>query len=236
MPTPWPKIAELAESERPREKMLAGGPAALSDAELLGIVLGSGCEGVSAVALGRDLLADQCQSLAQLARADAKELAKTKGIGPARACALRAVFELARRVAREGGMEDRRKMADPAAIARHLLTRVEVPTQEEFHVFLLDARNQLTHDAMVTRGTLDRAQVHPREVFRLAVRHSCAKVVVAHNHPSGDPAPSQADIDVTRSLTEAGKVVGIELLDHVVVGSAPGGPLRFVSLRERGWL
>jgi DNA repair protein RadC len=234
--TPWPKIAELAEAERPRDKLLAGGPAALSDAELLGVVLGSGYQGVSAVALGRQLLADQGQSVAQLARADAKELARTKGVGPARACALRAVFELARRIAREEGAPDRMRMADPAAIARHLLARLEVPTQEEFHVFLLDTRNRLTHDAMVTRGTLDRAHVHPREVFRLAIRHSCARVVVAHNHPSGDPSPSQADLDITRGLVEAGKVIGIEVLDHVVAGSAAEGPLRFVSLREKGWM
>lgn len=229
-----PLIADLSEAERPREKMFAGGVSYLSDAELLGVVFGSGCEGVSAVELGRRLLADQ-GSLAQVARADAKELVRTRGIGPAKACALRAVFELGRRVAQTEPAAQP-VMADPAVVARFVRARVEVPEQEEFHVLLLDARNRLTHAAMVTRGTLDRVSVHPREVYRLAVRHSAARVVVAHNHPSGDPSPSEADLAVTCALAQAGEAVGVELMDHVIVGSAPGGGLRFCSLRERGQL
>ena len=234
--TPWPKIADLQDAERPREKMLGGGPASLSDAELLGVVLGSGYKGVSAVALGRQLLAAQGNSLAGLARADAKELKRTKGVGPARACALGAIFEMARRIARDANQEGSPKMWDPAVVARHFLTRLEIPSQEEFHVLMLDARHQLIHEAMVTRGTLDRTPVHPREIFWLAVRHASARVVVVHNHPSGDPAPSQADIEITKNLVAAGKIIGIEVIDHVVVGSAVEGPLRFVSLREKGWM
>ncbi len=230
----WPMIAELADAERPREKMRDRGAVALSDAELLGIVLGSGYEGVSAVELGRQLLAGQGHSLALLAQAEAPVLSKTKGIGPARACALQAVFELARRVARAEHAGERQSMADPARVARHIRHQVQTPLQEEFHVLLLDSRNQLAHGAMVSRGILDRTSVHPREVFRLAITHGAAKVVVAHNHPSGDPSPSAADLDITRALVAAGAAVGIELMDHVIVGSAVDGPLRFASLREMG--
>ena len=236
-PMTWPKIADLQDAERPREKMLGGGPASLSDAELLGVVLGSGYKGVSAVALGRQLLAAQGNSLAGLSRTDAKELKRTKGIGSARACALGAIFEMARRIARDANQSENPRMNDPAVVARHFLTQLEAPHQEEFHVFMLDARHQLMHAAMVTRGTLDRTPVHPREMFRLAVRHACARVVIAHNHPSGDPAPSQADIDITKNLVEAGKIIGIEVLDHVVLGTRTATRLKdFVSFRQEGLL
>lgn len=228
----WPMMSELVDAERPREKMVAGGAVYLSDAELLGIVFGSGCEGVSAVELGRRLLGDH-GSLAQVARLEAGELMRTRGIGIAKACALRAVFEMGRRVAQIDRGEAP-LMTDPAVVARHVRARVGVPDQEEFHVLLLDSRNRLAHGAMVGRGTLDRANVHPREVFRMAIRHSAARVVVAHNHPSGDPLPSEADIAMTHILARAGETVGVELIDHVIVGSAPEVPLRFFSLREAG--
>lgn len=227
-------IAELAEAERPREKLLAGGPEQLSDAELLGLLLGTGSAGQSAVELGRNLLASQERSLGRLARVHPVELQRVKGLGPAKAALLRAAFELARRLAAEQTQEARPAFADPATAARWLLPRLQTPDQEEFHVLLLDIRHRLLASEMVTRGILDRTSIHPREVFRRALRHPTARVLIAHNHPSGDPAPSPADLEVTCALSEAGRALGIELLDHVIVGSAAGQALRFVSLRERG--
>ncbi len=231
----WPKISELAESERPREKLMQGGVASLSDAELLGIIIGSGCADTSAVELGRQLIAHADNQLGRLGRYDVVELRRIKGIGAAKACSLRAVFELARRLARELPV-DQPLLSEPAMVARLVLSRLETPDQEEFHLILLDTRNRFLRSEMITRGTLDRSSVHPREVYRRAVRHDCARIIVAHNHPSGDPSPSPQDIKVTEGLIAAGQVMGVELLDHIIVGSAAHGPLRYCSLREEGRL
>ncbi|MEN9362207.1 MAG: hypothetical protein RL095_3742 [Verrucomicrobiota bacterium] len=229
----WPKISELAEAERPREKLMQAGVASLSDAELIGIILGSGCADTSAVELGRQLLSRVDGQLGRLGRQEVQELRRAKGIGAAKACSLRAVFELARRLARELPVEQP-LLSEPATVARLVLSRIEAPEQEEFHIVLLDTRNRFLRSEMITRGTIDRSTVHPREVFRRAVRHDCARIIVAHNHPSGDPSPSPQDLKVTEGLISAGQIMGIEVLDHVIVGSAAHGPLRYCSLREEG--
>ena len=128
---------------------------------------------------------------------------------------------------------ERPAMSEPAALARYILSKIEEPAQEEFHAIFLDTRNKMVGSKMITRGTLDRSSVHPREVFTAALLcGGVARIIVAHNHPSHDTSPSPQDIKVTEGLAEAGRIMGIEVLDHVIVGSAPFSPLRFTSLRE----
>jgi DNA repair protein RadC len=215
-------MAPIARSLRPREKLRARGVAALSDAELLALLIGSGAAGRSATRIGR-----------ALARSDPAELARfsparwllVPGIGPARAAALSAAFELGRR-AHTPGPEPRaiRGPEDVLSTVRDLATA----RREHFVVLLLNARHELQCRETVSIGSLNASIVHPREVFLPAILHSAASVVLVHNHPSGDPEPSEEDLSITRRLVEVGDLVGIGVLDHVIV-AARG----VVSLRSR---
>lgn len=229
-------IADLPAHERPRERLLAAGADALSDTELLAIVLRSGTRERSALDLARALLARFGGELGRLAGASVTELRSVKGIGHTKAVEVRAAFALARRLAAAVARE-RPRLQSPAEVADLLREDLRGREQEEFHALLLDTRNYLIRDACVTVGLVDRSQVHAREVFRDAIRESCSRLILAHNHPSGDPSPSPQDIDCTRSLAAAGKVVGIEVLDHVVLGArTPSRPRDYVSFREAGLL
>ncbi len=225
-------IAELPQRERPRERLLHGGADVLSDTELLAIVLRTGARGRSVLDLARDLMAAFGGDIAALAAAPVADLQQIRGVGQAKAIEISAAFALAKRLSRSVARE-RPRLETPADVARLVRETLRGKKQEEFRVLLLDAKNYLVREECITVGLLDRSHVHAREVFRGAIRASCARVVLVHNHPSGDPTPSEKDIDCTRELVAAGKIVGIDVVDHVILGRRT--PLRardYVSFRE----
>lgn len=219
-------IKEMAQQERPRERLIKFGPKALTNAELLAIILVSGIKGESALHLAHRLLA-RFGDLRGLLDLSIEELQKEPGIGQAKACQLAAISELAIRLSESRLHET--VIRQPADLAQLLMPRFQLLQQEEFVVILLDTKNKVLAVETVFRGSLNASIVHPREVFKLAIRRSAAAMLVAHNHPSGDPTPSREDIDVTRRLMEAGKIVGITVLDHVVFGDG-----KIVSMKEKG--
>ena len=226
------RIAELPEHERPRERLMSRGAESLSEAELLAIILRSGPRGRSTLDLARDLLHQFGHDLGRLAAATPVELAKVKGIGPAQACELKATFALAARLAAHVAPQKRR-LTSPPEVAAFMREYFRGKKQEELHALLLDTKNGVLHDEVVSVGLLDRSQAHAREVFRAAIQHSAAKLILAHNHPSGDPTPSAPDIQCSKDLVAAGKLVGIEVVDHVVLGSREAGRLTdYFSFRE----
>jgi len=223
--TDWPA------SERPRERLLAHGSAALSDAELLAIFLRVGIPGKSAVDLARDLLANFGGNLAQLAHATVAELAKLPGIGPAKSAQLSAVLELARR-ALAAEIRSHDLLSSPAAVRDWLRLRLAALPHEVFCALWLDSQNRLIAFEELFRGTLAQTSVYPREVVKRALACNAAAAVFAHNHPSGVAEPSRADEALTQSLKQALALVDIKVLDHfVIAGHAP--PLSFA---ERGLL
>jgi DNA repair protein RadC len=215
-------IADLASHDRPRERLQALGPEALRTAELIAILLRTGRTGRSALDVAQDVMTQFDNDLGRLAAASVAELAAVKGIGPAKATELRAAFHLATRLAAHVTPE-RPHLGSPEQAADYLRAVFRGKQQEELHALLMDNKNRLVKDVLVTIGLLDRSQAHPREVFRAAIQHAAAKLILAHNHPSGDPSPSQPDIQITETLVAAGRLVGIEVVDHIVVGQRADG-------------
>ena len=213
----WLAGVLTAVSERPRERLLEHGADALASNELLALILGSGIAGCSATDLGSRLL-DDAGSLVALSRAGARELATLHGIGIARATRLAAAFQIGKRVVAEPIPD--LMVRDAHDVYRYLQPRLCGLLQEVFIVIALDARNAVLSHVEVARGSLTAVEVHPREVFRPLIRLAAAGAVVAHNHPSGDPNPSQHDLALTRRLRRAGDLVGIPIIDHVVIGAA----------------
>lgn len=217
----------MATEERPRERLLRGGPGSLSDAELVAILLRTGRRGASALEVARRLLAD-CGGLSGLVGLTRPEVS-TAGIGPAKAATLFAALEIGCRIARQE-IESRPVLGRPAAVARYLHLRYRCPGQEVLGALYLDSRQRPIRDEEIFRGTLDRAAAEPRAILKQAILLDAKSFVLFHTHPSGDPSPSAEDVTFTRSMRAAGREVGIDLLDHLIVGD--GG--RWVSLRERG--
>lgn len=223
--THWPA------AERPRERLLAHGAAALSDAELLAIFLRVGVRGKSAVDLARELLACFDGQLSPLANATAKELSRLPGMGPAKAAQLMAVLELARRAMRED-LHGRDLLGSPGAVRDWLRLKLAALPHEVFGALWLDSRNRLIEYDELFRGTLTQASVYPREVVKQALLRNAAAVILVHNHPSGAAEPSRADELLTRSLREALALVDVKVVDHVVVA----GLAKPLSFAERGLL
>jgi len=229
-------IREMAEQDRPRERLLRLGPEALKDEELLAIVIRMGRPGRSALDMARELLRRYQYSLALLAAAAPADLAKTPGIGMAKAAELKATFALATRMAAQE-LPEKAKLNSPEAAARYLRELFRGKKQEEVHVLVLDTKNRFLCVTQVTRGLLDQSALHAREVFRPAIEHGGAKLLLAHNHPSGDPTPSPQDVACTKALVEAGRLLGIELLDHLVIGAPTAGqPRDYFSFRDNGMI
>jgi DNA repair protein RadC len=229
-------IAEMSEHERPRERMQQVGPDSLSDSELLAILLRTGTRGRSALDLARDLLRAFGGNLNGLAKATLTELRTLHGIGGAKALEISAAFTLARRLASQAG-PGLVRIQGPMDVVNLLREKLRLKSQEEFHVLLLDTKHHVLRDECVTVGLADRSQIHAREVFRPAIRESCSAVILAHNHPSGDPTPSPQDLDCTKALVAAGRLIGINVLDHVVIGRPnPAFASEFVSFREANLL
>jgi DNA repair protein RadC len=222
-------ITQWPEAERPRERLLAHGPTALTDAQLLAIVLRVGRERSSAVQVGLEVL-DRFHGLSGLAHCGIEELCAIPGVGAAKAAQLKAALELGKR-ALAGPLAKGTKITSSLDLFHHYHPTLRDLRHEIFKVVLLDAKHAIMRDATVSEGSLTLSIVHPREVFNLAVRESAAAVIFLHNHPSGDPTPSQEDRVLTSRLVAAGDVLGIRVLDHLIVGDG-----RYVSFADQGWL
>jgi DNA repair protein RadC len=221
---------------RPREELTRRGPASVSDEVLLAVALRSGTRGQNVIDLARSLLSAM-GSLGAVARASVDEIVALglRGLGRVKAMELVAAFELGRRAANLGPVTDPVCLRDPEGVWRVVEPRVRSARQEVFWVLMLNTRNRLIGQPLpVTTGLLDASAIDPREVLSPALCHRAAAVIVAHNHPSGDPAPSAEDLRITRQLIAAARVVGIRLLDHVVIGRAADNAPGYVSLREQG--
>lgn len=221
-------IKEWPESERPREKLVRSGPESLSEAELLAILLRTGSRGVTALDLAKKLLSS-CTNLRGLGKMTASDL-EHWGLGRARAATIAAAFELIRRYESSGETEQP-VFRSPEDVAARYGPRLRDLRHEEFWVLLLSSSNQLLREIKVSSGTLNSSLVHPRECFAEAIKARAASVLFLHNHPSGNPEPSQEDLAITRQLTDAGKILGIPVHDHVVIAGS-----HFASLAERGLL
>ena len=228
------RIHDLPLQERPRERMAAHGADKLSNAELVAILLRTGMKGMSAIHVAEQLL-KKFGPLENLARASLEDLQEIKGVGRDKAIALKAAFTLARRMAEELRYESP-LLDTPDRIADLLREKNRVYEVENFQVLLLNTRRRLISLEEISQGTLDTILVHPREVFKAAISHGAAAIILVHNHPSGDPTPSEADIKVTRDLIRAGQLLKIDVLDHIIIGSkTTERPRDFVSSRELGY-
>jgi DNA repair protein RadC len=227
-------IKELPDGERPRERLMAQGADALKDSELIAILLRTGTKGVSAIQVAEQVL-HKFNSLDALCRASIAELRQVKGVGRDKAIALKSAFTLARRMAAEM-RRDSPLLDTPDRVADLLRETNRTYEVENFQVVLLNTRRKLIRIDIISQGTLDTILVHPREVFKPAIAANAAAVVLVHNHPSGDPTPSEADVKVTRDLIRAGQLLKIDVLDHVILGSSTQNrPKDYVSLRELGY-
>ena len=220
-------IRDMPQSERPRERLKYYGAGALSTAELLAILLRVGIKGENVVNLATRLLV-QYGGLTGLARASFSELEETRGVGPTKVTQLKAAFELGRRLL-VTAPEERPQIRSPADAANLLLMEMGLLDQEHLRLILLDTKNRVLEMPTVYIGNLNTSVIRVGELFRHALRANCAGMIVAHNHPSGDPTPSPEDVRVTARIVEAGRLLDVEVLDHLVIGQQ-----RFVSLKERG--
>jgi len=222
-----PTIKELPSSERPRERLLHYGANALATAELLAIILRTGTRDENVVRLAQRLLI-RYGGLAGLARANTAELSAERGLGPAKTTQLKAALELGRRLLAESPGE-RPQIRSPADAASLVMSEMSLLEQEHLRVILLDTKNYVLASPTVYIGSLNTSLVRVGELFREAIRANAAALIVLHNHPSGDPTPSPEDVAITRQIIEAGRLLGVEVIDHLIIGRQ-----RFVSLKERG--
>lgn len=235
--SPYPplRVKDLAVSDRPQERLEKLGPAALSDTELLAMLLRSGSKGHNVISIAQRLIAE-AGSLAALVRWNEADFRRLTGIGRVKALQLVTVMEIVRRGMARGAEPEDEVLNRPELIHAHFKPLISGLAVEKFWVLCLNRKNRLLKRVEVTSGTATSSLAHPREVFREAIRQGATAVVCVHNHPSGDPAPSAADVQVTRQLRDAAKAVDIELLDHVIVGRAGADPQGrgYYSFREAG--
>lgn len=220
-------IRELPEEERPRERLLRYGASSLTNSELLAILMGSGSKDSSAIMLANRLISLDDTGISYLSQCDPEELSTVKGIGNAKACLLVASMELGKRVAARP-KEKKVNVSSPKDVARLFMEEMRCYKKEYFKVLLLNTKNELMMTDEISVGTLNSAVVHPREVFNGAIKKSASSVILVHNHPSGNPSPSKEDIDLTKRLVESGKILGIEVLDHIIIGDG-----EYLSFKEK---
>ncbi len=220
-------IRDLPRIERPREKLLKYGPERLSDQELIAVILRTGCNGVSVLTVAQNLL--KSASFDKLSELTCHDLRKVSGIGSVKACELQASIEMGRRLFQNKKVTIA-QLLKPQDVFEHLKD-IRESKKEHFIVFFLDSRNQQIHREIISVGTINASLVHPREVFEPAVKYLAVQVILAHNHPSGYLEPSDDDIRINKRLVEAGKILGIDILDHIIV-SAKG----YSSFKEKGLL
>jgi len=227
------KIREMPQDQRPREKLLVHGVSALSDPELIAILLRTGLRGANAVEVGRQLL-KKYKSLTGISRCSVKELRKIPGIGQTKALELVAAFGLGQRLAHE--TLSKQKLDSPELVSELVGQEMRRLRTESLRVILLDTRYRLLHIEEVSVGSLNESIAHPREIFRPAITYSAYAVIVVHNHPSGDASPSQTDHSLTRRLAEAAELLQIKLLDHIIIGAPSEGNPGYFSFKEAGVL
>lgn len=228
------KLKDQPAGERPRERLIEQGAMALSPAELIAILLRTGLQGANALDIAR-LLMQKFGSLTALSQASVDELQCVRGIGPDKAVSLVAAFTLGSKMAEELQRESP-VLDNPQAIADLLREQNRLKDVETFQILMLNVRRRLIRVEQVSQGLLDTLLVHPREVFKSAIGARASAIVLVHNHPSGDPTPSEADIKVTRDLIRAGQLIKIEVIDHVILGLATAErPKDYSSLRELGY-
>lgn len=222
-------IRDYPEEERPRERLVKEGPETLSNQELLAIILRTGTKQESVLQLSYRII-QYFEGLRLLKDASIEELTSLNGVGTAKAVQLIAAMELGRRVSRLQ-LEERYTIRSPEDGANYVMEDMRFLSQEHFVCLYLNTKNQVLHRQTVFVGSLNASIVHPREVFREAFRRSAASLICFHNHPSGDPTPSREDIEVTKRLAECGKMLGIDMLDHIIIGDQ-----KFISLKEKGYV
>lgn len=228
-------MRETPQHERPRERLVALGADKLKESELIAILLRTGTKGSPVTTVAERLLQSFDYSLCRVAAASVEDLRKVDGIGAEKAVGLKAAFELARRLVREAHREPP-LLDTPERVAEILREEMRGLEVETFYLVMVNTRRRLVSLERLTQGTLDTLLVHPREVFRRAIAANAAALILGHNHPSGDPAPSEADIKVTRDLIRAGQLLKIEVLDHLILGrKTEERPKDYVSLRELGY-
>jgi DNA repair protein RadC len=227
------KIREMPQAERPREKLAAHGPAALTNPELIAILLRTGVIGTNAIEVARELL-EKYGSLTGLSRCSVDELSKIRGVGFAKAVQLVAAFGLGQRLARE--TLSNQKIDSPELVNELVGAEMRMLRKESLRVILLDTRYHLIRIQEVSTGSVNESIAHPREIFHPAVVSSAYAVIVVHNHPSGDTSPSQADHSLTRRLAEAAELLQIKLLDHIIIGAPANGSGGYFSFKEAGVL
>lgn len=208
------KIRDLPDSSKPRERFLKHGPEALSDAELFAIILRTGTINENVVEMSNRLIAEY--GLDKLFDCSLKELQQIKGIGPSKAMQLLAMAELGKRY--NQSKNPTKKITCAEDVFNYFKDKLSEEKQECFYILLLSTKNYIISEHLITKGVLDSAILHPREVFKPAIKNSASKVILIHNHPSGDPQPSQEDLEITKKLIEAGKLIDIKVLDHVIIG------------------
>ena len=221
-------IHDLPKDERPRERLVKFGEQALSAQELLQLILGRGVAGESVAVTAQKLLA-QFGSLQKLAEASIEELSSIKGIGLAKAAQIKAAFEIGRRLSTQAPAYKSKELTDPEKVYRLIKSKLKDYHKEHFYIIALNSRNHSI--AEVSVGSLNASVVHPREVFAEAIKNKAASVIFVHNHPSGDPEPSEDDLEITKRLVESGKILGIEVIDHIIITKTG-----FISFKEKNLL
>lgn len=225
-------IKELPFNIRPRERLLNSGASSLSDIELLAIILGSGTKNKTSLQLSQNILSE-FGGVGTLSKATFSELSRMKGIGKAKASGILASIELGKRfmtASRQSG-DERIVISNPKDAADVLIPEMSYLDKEYFKAIILNTKNEIIKICNISIGSLNSSIVHPRELYKMAMRHNGASIIVAHNHPSGNPAPSPEDISLTKRLSKAGEILGIELVDHIILGRG-----KFVSLKEENLL
>ncbi|KOO46967.1 RadC family protein [Priestia koreensis] len=222
-------IKDFPQDERPRERLMLYGAKSLSNHELLGILLRTGTKEESVLQLSNRIL-QHFDGLKLLQDASIEEITHIKGIGTAKAVHIMAAIELGRRIGQLRS-EDRYVIRSPEDGANYLMEELRILSQEHFVCLYLNTKNQVLHKQTIFIGSLNSSIVHPREVFKEAFRRSAASIICVHNHPSGDPTPSREDIEVTKRLKECGRIIGIDLLDHLIIGDR-----KYISLKEKGYV
>ena len=222
------KVIDIPEEERPIEKLLMNGPETLSNPELLAIILRSGTRGENIISLSTRILAE-FNGLDGLLEAGLNEITSIKGIKNIKASQIMAIGELVKRINRLDLIKERNRIASPRDIAEVIMKDMVLLKQEVLKLIMLDTKNNIIGIKDVFKGSLNTSIVHPREIFKEALKKSSSSIIICHNHPSGDPTPSKEDINITIRLKECGKIMGIDLLDHLIIGNN-----KYISLKEKG--
>lgn len=220
-------IKDLPISERPREKMYSQGVHALSNAELLAVIIGSGSKGDTAIDLARRILSLDNRGIALLSDVSLEELIELKGIGLSKACQVLAAIEIGKRL-NKVGPHDKVRITNPSIVADILMDEMRYLNKEYFKIAILDTKNQILSIENISVGTLNASIVHPRDVFKVAIKRNANSIILIHNHPSGDTKPSGEDISITNRLIDAGNLLGIRVLDHIIIGDNT-----FLSFKEK---